>query len=557
MNRYDRYYDIADVLEHRLPQKIKEFFPVVKNDGRMSREMDREISGWLALAQDNSDHDGEFGYDLRGLIMYLISTSEKETGLKEDRVKYREARRYRKIYLKKAILKESKDPAKGKNLSLAWEEYKRYMGSPMYPSKVYESEKVFYEEKVKDVVDWADNSASQLIEYPFYALSTPKQKYRDYVNDVAFHTFDILTELYGDELPATASDGGNIIKTPEFISGRGVFGATSSIEELETEVGAEEAFSYSERTIINDDNNEIFVKSVIDKVRGDFKDATSDEDKNGIIASLVESGQMKLQNSGLDSTDMELFTHIFSSFSVEDVAEGKKEFKLKSLMRALYTEAKEERKVSLVERLDRLGSYSAEYTVRSSSSGKILEAGNISFFDVSYKIASADEEGEDYVYSAALRRMDGSQSSFLNEINEYKADDISVVIGLSTPVRDARVHSMNTVIFEEMYKRIPTSKAKSMLMFLQSKRTAIYPETSLDISVSFLAQNFRLEKQKRSRQVKCLLEMIEPLKEAGVLVKDYYVDKSLVHIDFLPFSSTELSAYHIGSARIGKEQTGA
>jgi len=73
----------------------------------------------------------------------------------------------------------------------------------------------------------------------------------------------------------------------------------------------------------------------------------------------------------------------------------------------------------------------------------------------------------------------------------------------------------------------------------------IYPETSLDMSVKFLSQNFRLEKQRRSRQIQHLIEMIEPLKEAGVIVKDYSFDKTTVHIDFLPFTDRELSAYHI------------
>lgn len=552
MNTYDRYYEIACQTAEKLPSKLCDFFNSISKDKKLSVELDKDISVWLEKAKEGSDYPGELGYNLVSLVMHLLSTSGKDTGLKEDRLQYRDTLRFRRRYLKQAIqreyknIKDGKDSSSGGTLRSAWKDYSVFMQSPVFGvAKKYGSEMEFYEDKVSEVVSWADNPKSMLIEYPFFGYCTPKKRYQDFISDLSFNVFDVLSESYGDELSSVNHGSNSVVKTPDFISGRGVFGATSSVEDLEAEVEISEARSYNQHTVSMDDG-EIVIKTVIDRIPGDFSDISSEEEKSAVISSLVETGQMKLRNNMLDSTDMELFTHIFSSFSVEDVNRGRKEFSLKELMRTLYTEAKEDRKFKVLEHLDRLANYLVEYTVRSNTTDKIVDAGNITFFNVSYHISQGDEAKGDLVIDASLKQIDGSQSSFLNEIKKYKSDDITVEVFPSFKFREAIITSMNTEIFAESYKRIPSSKSKNMLMFLQSKRSAIYPETTLDLSVAFLAQYFRLDKQKRSRQVKYLEEMMEPLKAAGVLVKDYSVDKLAFHIDFLPYTETELSAYHIG-----------
>ena len=548
MGKYDRYYGIAKKVSKELPDRICAFYEALRKDRRLCAEMDKDLSGWMEENRAESGYSNEPDYGIDTFVTHLIATSESTTGLHEDRIKYRDARRNKKLYLKNSVLKEYDNPSKGKVLKRAWEEYARYMNSPVSDIKVYDSPESYYKDKVEQVVSWADTYKSELIDYPFFKLFSARKQYKDFVTDCAFHVFDLLVQYYGDELPASENDEAPVMRSPDFISGKGVFAAISSVEDLEAEVGADAVRTFNNHTITTEDGK-ISIKTIIDRVPGNFRNVSSEGDKNAIIETLSEAGSIKLSNNMLDSVDMELFTYIFSAFNVEDVNRGRKIIKLRDLVKYLYTEAKDERKNSVIDHLDRLGSYMVEYTAYNAA-GNLVEAGDISFFNVIYHIDSK-QEGEELTYNASLRAADGSQSSYLDEVKKYRADEITVEILPSANIRDAIVSSMNTVIYAELYKKIAPPKAKNMLMFLQSRRATIYPETSCDLSVSFLAQNFRLEKYRRSIQVKHLSEMISPLMEAGVLIKDYSVDKTNFHIDFLPFTDTELAAYHIRDRAIG------
>ena len=543
MNRYDRYYGIAKRVSAELPGRMGEFYANMKLDRRLCSEMDKDISGWMADARIDSEYEQMIDYNMETFIMHLIATSESATGLHEDRVKFRNMRRNRKLYLKTAILKESSDMEKSKVLKHAWEEYSKYMNA-VPDARVYGSSTEYYKEKTEQVVAWADTYTTDLIDYPFFKLLSAKKQYKDFVTDCSFHVFDLLTRYYGDELPAEEKEETPVMRSPDFISGKGMFAAISSVEDLQAEVVSDAVRTYNNHTITTEDG-EISIKTIIDRVPGNYKDINSKDDKDALIETLSEAGSIKLSNSMLDSTDMDIFTYIFSAFNVEDVNRGRKTIKLRDLVKHLYTEAKDERKNSVIDHLDRLSTYMVEYTARNAD-GMLVEAGDISFFNVIYHIDPSKNEGRELTFNASLRQIGGQQSSYLDEVKKYKADEITVEILPSANIRDAIVSSMNTVIYEELYKRISAPKAKNMLMYLQSRRATLYPKTSCDMSVAYLAQYFHLEKYRRSIQVKHLTEMIQPLMDEGVLIKDYSVDKTNIHIEFLPFSDTELAAYHIG-----------
>ena len=547
MNSYDRYYGIAAKVAGDLPDRMGRFYDSIKKDKKLAGELDRDISEWLMHVRSGSDHENELGYDLTSFVMHLIATSEKTTGLREDRMRYRDARRNRKLYLKKAAQEEMACGKPGM-LKKSWEEYLKYMSSPVSDAKEYDSPESYFAEKTDQVAAWADEYSTELVDYPFLKMLSAKKQYRDYLTDISFHVFDLLTKYYGDELPAEEDGEAPIMKSPSFISEKGVFGAISSVEELQAEVATDSVSTYNNHTITTE-NGEISIKTIIDKIPGNYSKVSSEEDKNAIIESLSEEGKIKLSNNMLDSVDMDIFTYIFSSFNVEDVNRGRKEIKLRDIVKYLYTEAKDERKNSVIDHLNRLGTYMVEYSAYNAN-GDLVEVGNISFFNIIYHIGEKGKQGE-LTYNASLRQADGSQSSFLDEVKKHRADEITVEIMPSVNIRDAIVSSMNTVIYAEMYKKISPPKAKNMLMFLQSRRASIYPKTSLDLSVSFLAQTFRLEKYRRSVQIRHLSEMVDPLRGAGVLVKDFSVDKTNFHIDFLPFTDTELAAYHISDRSIG------
>lgn len=549
MGRFDRYKGIAERVSKELPEKIHGFYGAMCRDRRLCAEMDRDLSEWIENVRAEAGFGGDTAYSLELFVTHLIATSESTTGLHEDRIKYRDARRNKKLYLKNAILKEYNAPSKGKVLKKAWDEYSMYMNSPVSDAKVYDSPESYYCEKLGQVEQWADTYRSDLIDYPFFKLFSARKQYKDFVTDCAFHVFDLLVKYYGDELPVSVEENDTpVMRSPDFISGKGMFAAISSVEPLEAEVSPDAVRTFNNHTITTEDG-EISIKTIIDRVPGNYRNVNSEGDKNAIIETLSEAGSIKLSNNMLDSVDMELFTYIFSAFNVEDVNRGRKIIKLRDLVKYLYTEAKDERKNAVIDHLDRLGSYMVEYTAYNSAGG-LVEAGDISFFNVIYHIDSK-QEGEEITYNASIRSADGTQSSYLDEVKRYRADEITVEILPSANIRDAIVSSMNTVIYAEMYKKIAPPKAKNMLMFLQSRRASIYPETSCDLSVSFLAQNFRLEKYRRSIQVKHLSEMMKPLMEAGVLIKEYAVDKTNFHIDFLPFTDTELAAYHIRDRALG------
>lgn len=543
MKKYGNYSMIAKKIAGKLPICIGDTFENLLYDENTKDALDAMFLEWPEADKSFRNDLGVLEYGLSDIILMVMMTADKTTDLHEDRVKYRDIRRNRKLYLAKGAAKDYKDTTKGV-FNKAWESYLAYGRTIFFAGERVERDK-FNADMMETVTKWAEDPATGLTEYPFYRLLSPKKRCQDFLADVSYCTFDELMREYGTEFPLMGEgSGAPVMRTPSFISGKGVFSATATVEDLETEVRHDSVTTYNNHTITTEDG-QIIIKTIVDNVSGNFKDADSEEGKNAIIENLSGAGRIKLSNNLLDSVDLEIFTYIFSAFNVEDVTRGRKMFKLRDLVKSLYTEAKDERKVSVIEHLNRLGNYKVEYRA-SNVSGETVEVGDISFFDLIYHIDANDKGGKEVTYNASLHPADGSHS-ILDEVMEYKAENITVEIRPSVSIRDAMMSSMNTVIYAEHYKRIPAPKAKNMLMFLQTRRTEIYPETALDISVSYLAQNFRLEKMKRSRQVKYLSEMVDQLKNEGVLVKDYYLTKNQFHFEFLPFTETELEAYHIGS----------
>ncbi len=524
----DRHYDKALDISRSLPIGIVRFFEKnAQGEGVRHIIMDW-ISAWADAVSRVSSHADRIRYDLPTLCWYIITmrNDNNDSSVINSRTfYYGEKRRDLKRYGLEKCTREKEDMWSDPD-GMMRQDYERY--SSLYAShpdemKEYSSMEEYLDTRYAAVRAWAADKTSDLVEYPFFSTLSDDKKAWDFMIDLAYNCY-------------AGYNSTPLTRQPENTIRSGMFSGKSQESEMSVNKSDVSGYEIYDKHTVDSDGIQIEMTTVV----GTFNNGDLD---------FSDDNRFVLRSELLDAKDNEIFRHIFSAFSVEDVNAGSKSFPLSEIVRSCYPRMRKEYYLDVIERLNKICIYRMEYVAKNSD-GKVTEAGNLHFFDSMYHFPQ-DGQNERTVMTTNI--TSSTRSSFIDEIKNYDLKDVTIEVMPSITMQNSVRQKTNVAIFTDQYMKLPSSKAKSMAMYLQMHRTRAYPELFVMIPFVQVVQTHRLDKLRPVVQVKEIKGMIDQILDAQrsdktgklKLIESYTCDREYLKVNFIPFTEEECRRYGV------------
>lgn len=537
------YFNSSIYISSRLNPSLRAFFDGVYQNQPIGMQIYAEMDSWRKEASklENYEPDAHF----LNYIWYILST-ENEVSSKIPLRKYTESKRKRKNYFLETAKKE-KNGGFEKGVIRDFTDSYFQLRTPNDDNfNRFSSKEDYMNYRYNQILSWGSSKTNELIAYPFIYQISEKRAAKCFYTDCAVNIYSLIDDNLGGNVL-----NGYVKTLPRDIGGP-IFSLNPKEADVSFDVRANEINSYIERSFTSPDGTTESIKTHIGQYKGtgkedEFIEYVNSSNEAMLIESLMRQGVLSPKANVLDSTDMVLFGHIYSLFSVEDINKGLKRISLLSLVKQMYgTSPRREYYENIFERLDKMAHCHVD-TVTTNAQGKVVKAGTVSFFEVTYLIPQ-DETGEEdeelyTTYSVNSNSAHEHLRDILKECNELSGIDLE--IAPSPYFKNKLRESMDYYILTELYNAEMPSRVKAMLIVLFKERSDIYPQTSCTFTYDFFIHNLGIEPMKKSALTKQIDNMLRYLKEHSYIVKDYKLTGYKVEIEFIPVNDEEKKYYKL------------
>ena len=523
---YNPEHELVKILDDELVAFFNEY--ITYNGGI---ELQTQMAKWITQAKEYPVYDGKL--TILNYVWYILS-SENATQAKEPRFKYREKRRKARQYWYSIIKKEKASGyAEGLLRDDCTSYFERLRITTNNDIKRYSSEEEYLSQRFKEVSAWGSDTNSNLIAFP-YIMHLKDKKIAEYVFlDFAYKVFEnILTKYSGDVIHG-------YITHVDPLSNEGVFSYSPQKKKMEPEIRGNSV------RIVDNINDKY--STIVEQVDGDFTNSLLAGTQNELIAQMLDSGQITLENDVLDSDDQKIYNKIFNQFSIEDLNSGLKSISLLSLVKTMYNgKPRRENYVKVLEHLKRLAKYRVEVKT-TNAAGEIVSGGIISFFDLIFKTGAED----DNVHTDVTIIDGSSQKDILEELADVEDLSLINIDVMPSQFFKARIRSdmtikiLSSIIDDEM-----PGKVQAMLILLMSERAEIYPQTKCSIPYATIVSKLRIEESRKKRMKESIKSSIDYLYKRKKVVENYSMGEYVVEIDFFPMSEIEQQSYKLKSGNM-------
>ena len=523
---YNPAHELVKILDYELVAFFNEY--ITYNGGI---ELQTQMAKWITQAKEYPVYDGKL--TILNYVWYILS-SENATQAKEPRFKYREKRRKARQYWYSIIKKEKASGyAEGLLRDDCTSYFERLRITTNNDIKRYSSEEEYLSQRFKEVSAWGSDTNSNLIAFP-YIMHLKDKKIAEYVFlDFAYKVFEnILTKYSGDVIHG-------YITHVDPLSNEGVFSYSPQKKKMEPEIRGNSV------RIVDNINDKY--STIVEQVDGDFTNSLLAGTQNELIAQMLDSGQITLENDVLDSDDQKIYNKIFNQFSIEDLNSGLKSISLLSLVKTMYNgKPRRENYVKVLEHLKRLAKYRVEVKT-TNAAGEIVSGGIISFFDLIFKTGAED----DNVHTDVTIIDGSSQKDILEELADVEDLSLINIDVMPSQFFKARIRSdmtikiLSSIIDDEM-----PGKVQAMLILLMSERAEIYPQTKCSIPYATIVSKLRIEESRKKRMKESIKSSIDYLYKRKKVVENYSMGEYVVEIDFFPMSEIEQQSYKLKSGNM-------
>ena len=527
------YYNMAKVLSTKIDHNLSHFFEESQTNG-VGMELQAQMAEWRIKAKSCPEYTADLSF--LNYIWFVLS-DEDAVNAKEPREKYYQKRRQARIYWVRVIKKEK---AAGFKEGMLHDDCLRYFEIFNFSKddmKAYASEQEYLDTRFTSVEEWGKEKDSNLIAFPEITHLKQKKIAEYFLLDCQFKLFDyILKNLRGDVVT------GYYTMYPQLVND-GLFSFTSSNKEMTAHV-------QEDAVIIVDDVNDKY-NTVVSRIPGNFKDFVDSGTQNELVASLVKSGKLSLNNAVLDALDQNVFVNVYSSFSVGDLTDGKKIQPLSDIVKSVYgKKLRRENYMSVLQSLRKMARYKLELK-ESNSQGNFVSSRTVSFFDLDIK--SSDESESDTHIDASI--VDGYSKQGLEELTKdlESVKDLSTLnIGIEPSyfIRNelkSAMNEKNIKILTSMFDEELPIKDRKMLEYLVEVRTSVYPSINTSITYEVFVAKLRLNEPKKKKMKEQIATSIGHLKEHGSLISDFKMNEYSVDITFIPLNDVEKRMYKLVS----------
>lgn len=537
MPQISEYYNMAKVLSTKIDHNLSHFFEESQKNG-VGVELQSQMAAWKTKAKNCSEFVPELSF--LNYVWFILSDEDAQTA-KEPRDKYFQKKRQAKLYLARVIKKERENAYTKGMLQEDCERYFELLSFSKGDVKIYDSEQEYLDSRFDVIEKWSKDRESNLIEFPELHHYTPKKTAEYFLLDCRFKLFDyIYKNLRGDVI------AGYYIMYPQLVND-GLFSFTSSNKEMTAHV-------QEDAVLIVDDVNDKY-NTVVSRIPGNFKDFVDSGTQNELVASLVKSGKLSLNNAVLDALDQSVFINVYSSFSVGDLTEGKKTQSLQDIVRSVFggkNKLRRENYISVLQSLRKMARYKLELK-ETNSQGNIVSSKTVSFWDL--EIKSGENSDPDTHIDVSI--VDGYSKEGFEELtkNLESIKDFSVIdIGIEpsyfvrTELKSA-MNEKNIKILTSMLDEELPIKDRKMLEYLIEVRNTVYPSVNTSIAYDVFVSKLRLSEPKKKRVKEQIQTSINNLKEHRILIDDYTMNEYSADLTFIPINDVEKRMYKLESAK--------
>lgn len=539
----DDYYYMAIQVEKDLPEEVRQAFDVLSSNIATSKVLQGTTFSWVSDEAAKSRHYDKT-FSLANLVWYILFIECSKADISDNFLHASKKRINRRRYILTKTEREYKEK-KG----VLYEAAREYISHKDRAGEKceYASADAFAKDYKNKVKAWSKSDNPNLVAYPLSGyLSAPKRT-EDFMTDLSYHIFRIVKDNYNGN-PVM----GYVTRVPKQIMDSGIFSGFSrdTEAELDYSVSSERVTAKENRRLEQKDGGMIETSYVAGTVDGVFDVPHDEEEKQGIIADLKNSGSLNVQAMLPDAIDQGIFTYIYSSFTMDDLAKNGKDFRLADLARSMGKRQSQGTYMMLLTHLDRIMRLRVDYTTYTETH-HIKEAGSISLFPrIGYRNDGAD--GENVAGVSFTMQDNNSNASYIDDLSKIDLKNLSVTVEPSTYLRNTMVKALNESIVDQIdvsiltrdYKSIGAEvgspdRVRNILMLLQEERTAIYPKRELRLDYRFFSQRLHMERLRAARLKKILDEAFSYLKTLGTILSDYTLRDYNMDLTFMPFSQEE------------------
>ena len=531
MPQISEFYNMAKVLSSKVDHNLSHYFEECQTNG-IGMELQAQTSEWRTKAKACPEYSPDVSF--LNYVWFILS-EENATNAKVPREKYFQKRRQARIYWTRVVKKEKSD---GYVSGMLHEDCLRYFEIFNFSKedmKAYSSEQEYLDTRFQSVEAWGKDKDANLIEFPEISHLKQKKIAEYFLLDCQFKIFDyILKNLRADVVT------GYYTIYPQLVND-GLFSFTSANKEMTAKV-------QEDAVIVVDDVNAKY-NTVVNRIPGNFKDFVESGTQNELVVSLVKSGKLSLNNDVLNAFDQDVFTAVYSSFSVDELNKGKKWSHLQEITRAVFgPKLRRDNYISVIQSLKKMARYKLEFK-ESNSQGDFVSSRTVGFYDLDIK-SNASTDPDVHVDVSIVDGYSKQNFDDLNKELESIKDLSCLDIGIEptyfirNELRSA-MNEKNIKILTSMVKEELSSKDRQMLRLLVEIRTSAYPSLNCSVTYEDFESKLRLVEPKKKRRREQIDSSIGHLKAHHVLIDNYVMNEYSVDITFIPMNDIERDMYKL------------
>lgn len=555
--------ELSLILASTLPNEVTEYYSSSLSENQIAIE-EYLADNWLTHINDPFNDAAKDLCKIETIIAYLLwkvftyptMTGSQPLTERAALEHYSLLKKNRKDYLYRTVQEEyvgKKKPRAPQYIEESWNAVNSpYLKNSNISCNLTKEE--YYKQEFSLVSDWHSDSSSYIFNFPYFSAIKAQRRVACIIIDIAWCVFTkICKDYYRNRF-------GFITKSPDMVFGLNNLKQTNSpiINWQSSSISINDlSFEATDDTItiyeVLNSETEPQLRIIIDVIHN--VDCSTPAKRNKELLQLKNDYINGKKIGHLDAMDFSIITAILNNMTY-DIAVGRSDL-IMTFNELAYDIIADDSKLTvkrcddIFQRLLKIQKMNLVYYEHDKNGIPTMGEG-LDFFKFKYVI-SGDyfKKGDRSRNNSSItisKTLDLSGEANITNIENLTKPHYNNMILQFTPseyLKKQWITGTHTLISSRTYKQVTSQKGKLLLPILQQERLKIYPCLETNLSLMFIKMQIRTSSGHDGRFKKEIISELENLKESGIIIKDYTVNRSSFDIEFNPFNAEEKLMFKI------------
>lgn len=381
---------------------------------------------------------------------------------------------------------------------------KKYADSVFFLSKKEKNVEEIMAEKYEELDKWRLDFSLPIIDFEFIDMKHPKTIANCFINDITLESLIIIKEEFGGSI-----EGFNT-KIPTPLNEPSYFSYKNKKLDFIPQLVENEIYLFNTYYFENEETTSDVTISFTSE-----KQVPRSFNNPNALPSFLKKYNIDLIHPTLDLKDKDIATYLFNQLNGDNLANVNIKVYYIDVIRNVYgvQQPKAKHYDDLYDRLEKLKKYEQKITVRSKSTGEIIESSTLDLLNYLHQ-----NKKERYFFFSPSDQM----------VKTY-------------------IERKYFSILTDTYRIVESPQTRTIMTMLQQIRLTehVKGSTTATLVLNFFRNYLKLDKITNTALTKELIKHFEFLKGNGIIINKYrFMNKnSSVVIEFCPLDSKELLAY--------------